>query len=385
MRMSNKYKIIEIVDELCGRYMTNTSLSPSYGICRGEVGIAYLCSIMYDLTNDAKYKEWSSKAIGLLLIKNAHFKEHSLGYGMAAVYWLFAYLEKKGLITGANEFLNECKDNLTAECKKMISRNDLDYFSGALGILFALNESNMLSEELFFLFNSAICDRYSEKNPHRLDYEIYPDDSVRILGFNLGTPHGLTGIVLFLLQLKEKKQFQVDDSIGMILDLFVYIKQNRMNGALFPMSLRNNISDNIPSHLAWCYGNLTIIYAFKKAGISLGDPLYSQYADEILAETINQTGCKYNNLTLCHGINSVALMFAKLHDLFGTDKLRDKADYWHTNAEIALCQAYDGYLNKDSNKDIFEDASLINGFPGTALYFLSKGKYIDVDWRFLLL
>lgn len=384
--MNKKDRIIEIVNELCGRYMTNTLLSlGNYGICSGEVGIAYLCSIMYDLIDDAKYKEWSKKVIGHLLIKNTHLKDPSLGYGTAAVYWLFASLEKKGLITGANEFLNECANNLITECEKMIFRNDLDYFRGALGILFALNENNMLSEELFFLFNSAICDRYSEKNPHRLDYEICPDDSVRMSGFNLGTPHGLTGIVLFLLQLKEKKQFHVDDSIRMILDLFIYIKQNRMNGALFPMFLRNSINDNIQSHLAWCYGNLTIIYAFKKAGILLDDPLYSQYADEILADTVDQTGCRYDNLSLCHGINSVSLLFTKLYDLFGTDKLREKANNWYTNAEMVLYQAYENYLNKDVNKDIFENASLINGFPGTALYFLSRKKLIDTDWRFLLL
>lgn len=263
-----------MIDDICGRFMTNPTFTHNYGLVGGEAGLAYLCSVMYELNNETKYKEWSNKIIMLLLFKNNNIPSSSLGYGKAGTYWLFLQLEKRGLLSGVDRFIKEETEILIEECKKMLTLNNLDYFEGALGILFALNENNKLSEELFLEFNSKIQENYSTNNLHRLDYKIYPEDSKMVSGFNLGTPHGLTGIVLFLLILKEKKQFYVDDSIRLIMDLFIYIKNNRMKGAIFPSHLRNNIEENLPSHLAWCYGNLSIIYAFKKAGVLLNNSLY---------------------------------------------------------------------------------------------------------------
>lgn len=382
-----KHITLKIIDCVCESLINQIDKTPYYGLVTGEVGFAYLCAQLYQNTGREHYFEWNQKCIKSLYAKDSFTQNLSLGYGKAGTTWLLSRLQRMELLLDAESTI-ECNiEILRKQCKQMILENDFDYFKGALGLLYSLYDMGRLDQELVSDFCTKIDEKYSANNPNRLDYKpVAFEDSKEIDSINLGVPHGLNGLVLFILMLKEDGFQNTDSSIKILLDLFLFVYKNKIKGASsFPTFIHRNDNRSSRSSLSWCYGDLYIIYAFKKGGLLLREPKYENFAAELLSNTIHRRDFRPDNLTVCHGVNSIAFSFQKLYDLFKTPALKQVSEMWQKQSLSVLNSLYKNFEELDTHNDIFDDPSFINGFPGAALYFLDLKGTIKVDWNFLLI
>ena len=381
------YIILNQVEHICESSINQIHKTPYHGLVTGEVGLAYLCGVLYQETEQERYYQWLQKCITSLNIKDSISSDISLGYGKAGYTWLLARLQKMEFILDAKEIIEYNLEIIKKQCEIMMYKDDFDYFKGALGLLYTLYDVGKLDQELATDFCSLVEKKYSADNPNRLEYKsIIEYDLKKIETMNLGTPHGITGIALFLLMLKENKFQDVDNSIRNILELFIYIYNKIQKANSFPMFISPNNDHDYGkrSPLSWCYGDIYIIYAFKKGGLLLNDSKYEDFANELLINTIQRRRFRHDNLSLCHGVNSISFGFDRLYKLFNTPELREVSKMWQEQSVTVFNTLYKEFEESNTYNHIFDNTSLINGFPGTVLSFLDIGEEIEINWNFLL-
>lgn len=374
-----------VISNICSHYMDNHHRIQSYGTVRGEIGLAYLLSEMYNITQETKYKEWAALVIYHLYFKDIHFKSPSFGYGKAGLIWLIDLLQKEEYVSGGRGIINNSIAILQQECIDMINSNNLDYFTGALGTLYCLYKIGGLTPDIMLLFTGKIIQNYSPDNYARFDYIRHPEDSKRPEGFNLGTPHGITGIALFLLLVKDSNKYDVDDALNILLETYIYIQKEKLDKFSFPSFFKHDNTVHTEGPLAWCYGDLSIAFLFKKSGVLMNCPHYENFGSDLIEHArIRDNGYK-DNLSLCHGSISVALMYMKLSELFRDDTIMAQANYWHKISEDYFSELYNLFINKKIYHEFMMNPSLMLGFPGAILYFLFKDGAISMNWDFILL
>jgi hypothetical protein len=131
---------------------------------------------------------------------------------------------------------------------------------------------------------------------------------------NLGTPHGLTGIILLLLIVKEKG-FDIDEEIlNSMFEIIISFrfKENKKIECYFPSKVFKDGRCN-KSGLAWCYGDLMIAYAMLKYGILYKNDYYIRYSKIILNDSFSKKMIHSENLILCHGYSSLSLIYNMIY------------------------------------------------------------------------
>ncbi len=328
------------------------------GIVQGSSG-ALLCLIQHYLfTHEEKFKE----EIYALIDKTTSrpFSNPSLGYGIAGFAWVISLVEKFKLFESMDEWLNDIDKVLEQYYYLMLYKKDLDYFRGASGILFYFIERDRLSNIKVESFIDCLREREKGIPP---SYYIDRDRN----SINLGTPHGITGVILILLLIKEQKGGIVDFLIVELLEeLLSYKKANKPY--LFPRSVTDKDEEEAPSIIAWCYGDLMASYVILKAGLMLGRKKYIHFANQMLNELVKREDCQ-DNLILCHGYTSTSLVFNKMFELTNNEMLNNASIKWHKRSVNAFYIKFERYKKYQLFEDYFENASLFYGYSGFLLSF----------------
>lgn len=349
------------------RYLDNYRFNKQKcGIVLGDVGIAISLSELYKLTQDNYYL---NKMIFILNETITNVKcDFSLGYGIAGLSWGISLIDNN-LIRDRNEWLLSINEALIKEYKFMLKNNNLDYFKGATGLLFYFLNSPVKNscsniEILISLYIETVALKLSSKHLFEL-----PGYSDKIL--NLGTPHGITGILLMLLNIKEKG-FNVNNDICYSLFdiIFSYeFKDNKVFKCHFPSKVFQNGKCD-PSGLSWCYGDLMIAYAMLKYGRLFKDENLLSKGDNILQNTIKMKVIHSENLILCHGYPSLSIIYDMIYKETGNRVFFETAQKYKTKLMRSFYYSFYEYKKEKSHKYFFEESSMFIGYSGFILTLL---------------
>lgn len=282
----------------------------------------------------------------------------SLGYGLAGLGWMINVLKKFNLFDNIDEWLNDFETELEKCYHLMLYNKDLDYFRGASGILFYFLKKDRLNKEIAKSYIDCLYEREKGIRPN-----YYIDRNKN--NINLGTPHGITGVILILLLLKEQGENFVDSLlIDLLEELLSFKKSNDLY--YFPGTVSDD--DESLSYLTWCYGDLMATYAILKAGILLEKRKYLDIVYPMLIKLSFREDCP-NNLTLCHGYTSLTLVFRKMFEITNNKLLYNSSLKWQKMAIKTFYANFENYQKNKVNVDYFENMSLFYGFPGFLLSF----------------
>ncbi|MCC8145862.1 MAG: hypothetical protein LIO93_05360, partial [Bacteroidales bacterium] len=201
---------------------------------------------------------------------------------------------------------------------------------------------------------------------------------------NLGVPHGITGILLLLLLIKEKNILNVDDQILKLAKLLLSFQRTDFDECSFPSKIVEG-KEWMRSYISWCYGDLTTAYALLKTGILLDIKEYKELSLTILHKTIKREDYFHDSLVLCHGYVSNALIYNKIYELTQDKCFLNVTDNWKSLAKDLFEKQYNSFLERNEHNEFFEDSSLFYGFPGLFLAMMSWEKEIDLQWSNCLL
>jgi hypothetical protein len=364
-----------------------------YGVVEGFSGLILAVLELYEKTKDDSLLDYLNE---LLDTYDEKINIHDFGYGSVGFLWILDIINKKGFIDNTNDYYNYLEPVLIYEFKKKIYANNVDYFDGAVGILFYFlskdNADLKILQSLVDQFVNRILKTIKEDGWYK--YELYkPTGKLRKV-INYGVPHGITGIVLILLKIKEKN-YRIDDNLikemvnYLIKGELIHFVEFKTVTHYFPTQLIFNDSNKFSiSGLAWCYGDLMAGYAILKAGKILKNDDYYNYAIKILENTLLQEYVHTQKLVLCHGYTSLSHIYIKIFQITGIDIFLQKADYWEKVAKKEFLDSYKQFQESGYLGDYFENPSLFFGFPGFILSVLKweKGNQSEKeDWLDCLL
>lgn len=212
---------------------------------------------------------------------------------------------------------------------------------------------------------------------------------------NLGIPHGMLGILLFLFRC-ERVYGLTHNQTEIVNDVVKWIiaKLNIENNAL-KYSYSNSPSGS--GKLGWCYGDLAIAYTLLLHAKQFRNNTSMEKAYEIIGKSsslsLQNTGVSYFNqydifdICLCHGTSSICYMYKKLFSLTRDPNVEKKAHFW-LNITLDSLGKYLRNIDELTNlrhQRINTTLSFLNGLSGVGLVLLSFLNEKNTNWDKLLL
>ena len=205
-----------------------------------------------------------------------------------------------------------------------------------------------------------------------------------------GLSHGLPSIISFAAECLIKG-INVEKSKKIINEATAWVlsKENPtcQGGNKFPLSLPLSEIESKKepgNRLAWCYGDLGVALSLLKASVAMEDielKLKSMLIIERLIK-VDLEVAAYNvkedcvDLGLCHGAVGVAMMFFRIHELVGEERVLERAHYWmdYTFSEISKHKDGVVFPNYDIELKEFQVGycnNVIQGIDGLILCMLT--------------
>jgi lantibiotic modifying enzyme len=314
--------------------------------------------------------------------------------GIAGWGWLIEFLKSEGIISNEYDSVLDDLDLLLEEQIAILTaQKNFDLLHGLLGLgVYFLKRKNLKNcEKILLLLEAfAVEDEFEVKfirhDTLKMKDEIY----------DLGLPHGNIGSLYFI-----SKCY----SIGICTELCLRLLRKGIDfylnnlqdptlaGCFFPnkfpvKTYQKGLNDVARSRMAWCYGDLTILYSLFSISRQLN---LTEFSAKILDMLILLCGKKIFILTqisdacFCHGSSGIAYIFLKLYNITGVEIFNDAANYWlDQTLQYGNEVGFAGYLFgvSDLNKQIKAPSSgILEGIGGIGLVLLEfKHKNKHNNW-----
>ena len=178
---------------LCAQYRKGNPTYKSIGLVSGSSAYLLYFYYLYEITNDHKYREQLSELIEEQLDGvNSNF---SLSSGLSALCLVLYWIKHDHLLS---EQMEEIDWLIEKEYNLSLSKNDMDYFQGASGYMFYFMMTKRCKriDQLIAQYIQQVNENF-EKNDWYTPF--YLKDANPVMVVNMGTLHGMTGILLLLL------------------------------------------------------------------------------------------------------------------------------------------------------------------------------------------
>lgn len=209
--------------------------------------------------------------------------------------------------------------------------------------------------------------------------------------FDLGTAHGLPGVIQMLAQIRRLgiKSCEADELTRKAIDFL--LTQEIGSPSRFASSLvRHRAPD--PSRLGWCYGDLGLAGALRVAGDCLGSERISQIALETALHAARRSpeSSGVVDETLCHGTSGLSHMFNRFFQASDDQVFADASNYWlrrtlEFSAKIRGGETGLGFVWRLNEKGWAKQPGLLMGAAGVGLALLGAVTSLEPRWDRLLL
>lgn len=342
------------------------------GILDGRLGMIYYFFQMYKVENDQLYVDKIAELLedvfencqnkDLKISNDLNFCDGLSGLGLI----IKELMASEILDEGYHEQLTIINDLALKHSLNAIKENNFDFFYGAIGTLYYLNEVGHISHcetIIDALYEVALQSDY-------LFYNQNDDDSNR--GINFGLAHGNAAIQMVLINILQNgcKKKELSEMIEKgINQLHKFEKEENINSSIksyFPHNVTiesgtEKISRSIV--LGWCNSEIDLALLFNRFHEVSDTLIYSNTVSKIGMESVKRktedtTGVE--DYHFCHGSSGIAQLYNKLLDQTKEETYHHSYQYW-INETIK-------YLEKE--KDEETNGTKINflyGWPGALL------------------
>lgn len=306
----------------------------------------------------------------------------AMSNGLSGLGYTLLLLQKNEfLITEENTqlLLDWLAKNVFDKSKIEIDKGDLDPLYSSIGGLYFLAKYARLHplgvdymEKLIPMLAAKVEENIHGKYIANKRYQ--REGNYKI---NLGLAHGISGMVLALLEVREV--CYTDSVNGIIRMLLNYLRnfykpyEISEENFLFPRSVTaegNAICQARICNLniGWCTSDLSIVYTFLKSGHILKDNEIYEFGNLLLSDFLkfDQGSLPIQEANFCHGFSGFSWLFSKCHLLTQRKDCLIASHYW---------------LNKSFNYDYSDDENdLLDGNQGLYNVILSSDSMNDFSW-----
>lgn len=356
----------------------------------GQSGLTLYYYELYEATEKNEYKE---KALALLTDVLQHFQQgepkligSSFCSGAAGFAWVLQYLHKKQFIAlDINAELADMDEYLFHSALSQMDNDLLDYLHGALGILHYF--TFRMSDEKIRRYADTLIEKLNSKtvrDEKGLRFNSHISEGHEKETFNLGLSHGLSGILLILVnawEYSEKKviiEQMLEEGIRYLLHYRRDADYSTRRYNFFPFTVHKQTGEEMGnSRLAWCYGDLGEVLLLNRAGELLQQSNYTRLAQLIGLQTLmrkEQSATLVSDAHFCHGSSGLARFYRVLYDITGQQAYKTGSDYWIEQTLLYLEQEIPSGVYTNKEHDFLE------GLLGVAFTLLSFTTEKKLTW-----
>lgn len=273
--------------------------------------------------------------------------------------------------------------------EKKLKDKDIDFFSGASStLLYFINYLTPQNKERNIGYINMLLDGIKKVFIKTTDNLVYilnenynsnnniPSDTV-----SYGIAHGMTSIILCLLELKKKHL--IDESISNLLNdiLHTIIYFNKIYNTKYPRNYINEINIKTfqvryQSHIGWCHSDLNLIHVLSMAGLNQ----YCEKSATILSEKINIRNREIDPF-LCHGHAGISQYSLKLNSITKDDEYKNI----HNKSISSILNFYndksdDYFFSDEFKKTGGHNHSFFYGNVGVALSLITAIEPKSKTW-----
>lgn len=398
-----KCQLTNEVSEISDFFIKRTDYFKHIGILGGESGSSLLLAQLFLKTRKPIYITKLNENLNFIIdvINKASDKEPITPYfsnGIAGFGWLLCYIKEHNIIEIPN-YLFEQMDNILSDSINQNPDMPWDILHGKLGIVrYFLKRCNreLVANTLYYLQKTAIIDN----NEYRWLSQDHFHLTVAGHNFDCGLAHGMAGILYFLSKAYElgiERELCLKLGNGIIMFYFNNEQDIRMVGSYFPNRVMMQKTSTTPpqfSRLAWCYGDLGILYSIYLYYHKIGNSEGMNDIVKKLQQTTLRKNCDFNGVhdaMICHGSAGIAHIYNRLYFMTDLIEFKEAAFYWlRVSLKISRDESVSppfkfvvsAFSSKEkSNKPKWDESlGLLEGVIGLELVLLSFYNYRHMDW-----
>jgi lantibiotic modifying enzyme len=394
--MGSRMPVFNKEKEILQHYFLNKveEKSTPISLLNGIGGTILIQSLLFEHTFNPEYKSLLNYNIDLLikLIEEDDVLKPTFCDGLAGVGWLFLQLHRKQLIDiNPDEFLMDLDDFLKSSLDNFLLKKNYDILHGAMGIGLYFLKRNSLDE-----VKKIVNDLYAscDKNSDELKLAIFDEGKSNQYIYNMGLAHGHASLLYFIGKCYDANILRGKCKTilsGVINFYFNNLQDPVKTGSFFCNVINANdyglgIKNLFCSRLAWCYGDLGILYSILIVAKSLRDRALYDRVEEMLIvvskrKSVDQ--CKLEDAQFCHGTSGVAYLFLKIYRITRNTIFMKTATYWKDvvidmgrNKKLGLL----GYQFNRGSYDYQPNDTLLCGIGGVLVTLLSFDEILIDDW-----
>ncbi len=319
------------------------------------------------------------KALGSI---DKGFNWPSFATGLAGMRFALHHLGEQQFINQSEASALDTLEPLLFEfALRKMKEGEYNYLHGGLGYLLG-SKSGSGSEPNVTQLISLLMDHSIAPRPGQIAWEAHNPKTGQA-EINLGLAHGVPGIMLLMAGSLEGRnpklggagKEQSEMMVSAVNSIFDFLMDCRLekasNGSLFPHRMVEGKPDK-PGRLAWCYGDPGVGAALWQTGLLMQRSDWQSIALEVLTKASMRIRNRENRIydaCLCHGTAGLALIFFKMAELTGHERLLEASIHW-TRATLDYAQHPDapaGYLFLGPGNKYVPNLTLLEGITGVGL------------------
>lgn len=300
--------------------------------------------------------------------------------GLGGILWYIKHLIKVGGLSEEDSYIYEhLNPFIFTSVKKQISLRNYDFLHGALGVIYYLLYN--VKENNQYDIEAEIAD-FLIKDVKKVDC----DELSSFFYGELGIAHGISGLILLLTLINEKKI--LSQSIDGLIDQLTSHVIKKVDNNYTPPHMWLLNSDR---RYSWCNGAIGILYslyrAIKSNNVSVANYNFVNNAMLYSLQLDDHKKLGIIDSCLCHGTAGNMQIYNKLKIKYDCIEFEKGIDIW--KKKTILYSMFEdgiaGYKTWDGEESII-DYSLIKGVSGVGLSLMSyKKKELSVWDDFFLL
>jgi len=368
----------------------------------GNLGLVIYHMNYYTIFNDSSSKDRSLNLLQDILYRveegTSTLSNYTLSYGLSGLGIVINQLISEQFIDDGDIDLGNLDELIYEWIIDRIKNNDSEFMHGAFGAIRYLSTnsknttiSTLKFEELVKLLMSKSITSDHEGVYFDLFNKFIPEYPKNTI--NLSLSHGLSGILVILLDLIDK------GLIGEAYKNLAYDIAKYLNGKIEDVNFEKKIychADSVVSpdikgrrntRLAWCYGDLNQVLAFLRMGQTFQDQYYLSLSHKIGLTTTYRKDFEQTYISdsqFCHGTSGMVEIYRYLYEQTSISEYLDAKNYWlNKTVEYIETELDSGYYTEKKRT-----AELLEGLIGVALVLLSEvGKSQDqkLSWNNIFL
>jgi len=361
----------------------------------GKLGLIFYYFHLYKATGSIGY---SNKAEDLLddVMADLHTDSPKLigasfGAGGSGLGYVMNFLLQAGFVNfDIDREFADLDQYIFNMAMQQVKEDFIDYLYGAIGAIHYFSARNPTPRINDYLDNLilAVCNRAVREDAGywfrnyllRTGAEDY---------INFGLSHGLSGILLVMLNTYERSSHKplirkvVLEGIRFIRKYKMDIDFSRDEYSFFPNFFRQDAAEISGSNrLGWCYGDLNHVLLFYRAGKAFNFPELIQLADLIGTQSImrkDAVSTLVQDSSFCHGTSGLAQFYRSIYLERPLPSYKLACDYWTEQTVI--------HLDKDLDSSLYcgKEHELLDGLLGVAFPLLSYLSDSNLEWSKSLL